>query len=306
MRFIEKCNQGKETLLADDPLTVLTKFELTNKDTQVTNAAFLLFAEREVFQATIELGRFSSPTSIKDGLTVRSDLFTEVEEVLAFIRKHINKEYIITGDPQREERWQYPMTAIREIVTNMIVHRDYMDYGDSSIKIFDDYIEFFNPGRLPESISIEQLLTDDYSSYARNRKIAATFKEAQFIEKYGSGIKRIRESFSVYGLKAPKFENFQHGFRVMVYTEKATSAKMKEGIKEGIKEGVKEGENLSSNQLKIVHAMVANRKITLPELAEIVGINEANIQKNIKKLRDWGTVKRIGPAKGGYWEVSGE
>src|SRR5690606_1651078 len=61
-------------------------------------------------------------------------------------------------------------------------HRDYMSSGDSSVKIFDDYIELFNPGHLPDTITIEQLLTDEYSSYSRNRKVAATFKEAQLIK----------------------------------------------------------------------------------------------------------------------------
>jgi len=113
--FIHKCNKDKEILIQDDPTTVLNKFQLI-KEEGVTSACYLLFCKNEVFDAAIELGRFSTPTSIKDGLTVRSDLFTEVEEVLSFIRKHINKEYIITGDPQREERWQYPLKALREIV----------------------------------------------------------------------------------------------------------------------------------------------------------------------------------------------
>ncbi len=52
-------------------------------------------------------------------------------------------EYIITGNPQREERYDYPLDAIREIILNMIVHRDYRDSSDSVIKIFDDRIEFF-------------------------------------------------------------------------------------------------------------------------------------------------------------------
>lgn len=185
-QFISHCNEGKLHAITDDPLTVLSKYELT-RGSQVTNAGFLMFACNDVFQATIELGRFSTPTSIKDGLTIRSDLFSEVDLVLDFIRKHINKSYIITGNPRREEHWQYPMDAIREIVINMIVHRDYMDSGDSSVKIYDDHIEFYNPGKLPESISIEKLLKGDYSSWTRNRKIAAIFKEAQFIEKMAPG-----------------------------------------------------------------------------------------------------------------------
>ncbi|SEL99312.1 ATP-binding protein [Parapedobacter koreensis] len=232
---------------------------------------------------SFELGRFSTPTSIKDGQTSRSDLFTEVEEVLAFIRKHINKEYIITGDPQREERWQYPMPALREIVTNMVVHRDYMNSGDSSVKIFDDYIEFFNPGHLPDTITIEQLLADDYSSYARNRKVAATFKEAQLIEKYGSGIRRIREAFEQYGLKAPKFENFQHGFRVVVYAERATDTGKTSG--------------------KIIAYIRENPEITIPNLARLLGITERSVERNISQLQRANKLTRIGPAKGGHWEV---
>src|SRR5690606_12647734 len=226
----------------------------------------------------------------KDGLTVRSDLFSEVEEVLAFIRKHINKGYVITGDPQREERWQYPMPALREIVTNMVVHRDYMNSGDSSVKIFDDYIEFFNPGHLPDTITIEQLLADEYLSYSRNRKVAATFKEAQLIEKYGSGIRRIRGAFGQYGLKAPKFENFQHGFRVVVYAKAATEIDRNSGKTSG----------------KILAYIRENPDITIPELSQLLEITERSIERNISQLQKDKKLSRIGPAKGGYWEVIGD
>jgi len=47
-----------------------------------------------------------------------------------------------TGDAQREERWEFPLEAIQEIVVNMIVHRDYTSPSESSIKIFKDRIEF--------------------------------------------------------------------------------------------------------------------------------------------------------------------
>jgi len=99
--LIDKCNRGRSVVIEDDAVTALNKFELIEAGGGISNACFLLFSRRDVFTATIELGRFSDPISIKDGLTLRSDLFSEVEEVLGFIRKHINKEYIITGNPQR-------------------------------------------------------------------------------------------------------------------------------------------------------------------------------------------------------------
>jgi len=60
-----------------------------------------------------------------------------------------------SGIKQREERWDYPLDAVREIVVNAIVHRDYRDASDSIVKIFDDRIEIYNPGKLPEGLSVE-------------------------------------------------------------------------------------------------------------------------------------------------------
>ena len=88
------------------------------------------------------------------------------------------------------------MEAIREIITNMIVHRDYRSASDSIVKIFDNYIEFYNPGKLPDSISVEDLLSNNYKSTPRNKLIADFCKSIGLIEKYGSGIRRIVEYFA--------------------------------------------------------------------------------------------------------------
>ncbi|WEK17434.1 MAG: ATP-binding protein [Candidatus Pedobacter colombiensis] len=278
------------------------------KDAGITSACHLLFSKNDVFSAVIELGRFSTPTSIKDGMTIRSDLFSEVELVLDFIKKHINKEYIITGDPQREERWEYPLQAIREIVINMIVHRDYMHSGDSSVKVYNDRIEFFNFGRLPEGFSIAQLISGYYISSVRNKMIASTFKEAQLIEKYGSGIKRIQEGFVNYGLKEPFFEEFQGGFRVIVYSEIkqfiANSLDDKVGVKVGAKVGVKVGVKLSKNQIKIIIEMQKNKNITFSRLSKLIGVSEVSIYRNVKKLIKMQIIDRIGSDKTGYWQIN--
>ena len=296
--FITNCNNGRQYIIADDPLTVLNKYDLI-KEGQVTHAGYLMFARNDVFDATIELGRFSTPTSIKDGITIRSDLFSEVELVLDFVRKHINKSYIITGDPRREERWQYPMDALREIAINMIVHRDYTHYGDSSVKIYDDYIEFFNPGRLPENITVDQLLSGDYSSQARNRKVASAFKEAQFIEKYGSGIKRIKEGFANHGLKQPVFENFQHGFRVLVYAQ--DDSLLEETVGETVGETLRE--TLRGTSAAVFFYIKDNPHITREELAERAKLSVRGIEYQLAKLRKLKLIERIGSTKGGYWKI---
>jgi ATP-dependent DNA helicase RecG len=92
---------------------------------------------------------------------------TQIDQVLDFVRKHINLEVIITGQPQNTQKWQYPMEAIREIVINMVLHRDYRSSSDSIVKVFDDHIEFYNPGRLPDNITIDDLISNKYRSTPR-------------------------------------------------------------------------------------------------------------------------------------------
>lgn len=74
--------------------------------------------------------------------------------------------------------------------------------------------------------------------------------------------------------------------------------------KRGEKRGDKRGEKLSENRQKILNAMRENPSVSQAELVEIVGIVSTNIEKNIKYLKDNGWIRRIGPAKGGHWEVN--
>jgi len=93
---------------------------------------------------------------------------------------------VISGKTQRDEIWEYPLEAVREIVINMIVHRDYRASTDSAIKIFNDRIEIFNPGGPPPEIRMEDILSGRVASMPRNKQIASVFKEAGIIEKYGT------------------------------------------------------------------------------------------------------------------------
>ncbi len=291
--FISKSNRLREIKVDDNALIVLNKFELL-KESSIVNACHLLFAKNDVFRATIELGRFSASTIIKDALTLRTDLFTEVEEVFAFVKKHINKAYIIKDIPQREERWQYPMDALREIIINMIIHRDYMQHGDSSVKIYSNRIEFFNPGSLPDTITIDQLLQGNYISQARNKKLASIFKEAGLIEKYGSGIQRIQQQFIAYSLKSPVFENFQHGFRVIV------SAAVAENVAENVVENVVEKES------QVMELIKQNNRISATEISKKMTVTGRTVQRHLRNLQLKGKIKRIGTARGGYWKVESD
>jgi len=179
---IDKVQEAIETMtrnhltIVENPLSFLAKYNLL-RENKLTNAAYLLFKRNETADTTIELGRFQTEIIIKDSRRSKSDVIAQIEQVLEFVKKHINKEVIITGISRNTQKWQYPIEAIREIVINMIVHRDYRLASDSIVKIFDNKIEFYNPGRLPDTISIQDLLNNNYRSTPRNKLLADFFKD---------------------------------------------------------------------------------------------------------------------------------
>jgi ATP-dependent DNA helicase RecG len=304
-QFVKLVNQIREIPITDAPGIVLNKLELIN-NSNISNACYLLFSNSSIQVAIVQAGRFSNSISIKDDTTIDCDLFGQVDAIMSFIKKHINKGIIVTESAQHIERWQYPLNAIREIVINMIVHRNYQDGGNSIIKIYDERIEFFNPGRLPDTISVEQLLSGEYISRARNKRIASLFKEAGLIEQYGSGIKRIIYAFNEYDLPTPTFENIQYGFRVTVFSklndvEENVTEKVPDRVTNRVTDRVTN--RVTDNQAKLLMQMKANPMVSTNELATLLGISQRKVKENIKKLKDLNRLQRIGSEKAGHWKV---
>ena len=90
---------------------------------------------------------------------------------------------------QRIEPLEIPEDALRESLFNSIVHKLYTGVH-IQMKVYNDRIRLWNPGTLPESMTIEQLL-GDHASQPRNRLIAETFYRTGFIESWGRGIHKI-------------------------------------------------------------------------------------------------------------------
>ena len=119
---------------------------------------------------------------------------------------------VVGTNTQRIEIPEYPLEAIRELLLNCIVHRDYQSPTDVQIKIFDNSIVFFNPSGLYGNITEEDLKTDSYKASTRNRQIAEAFYLTKDIEKYGSGFVRIRGLIADYPTMQFFYHNENYGF----------------------------------------------------------------------------------------------
>lgn len=295
--FIQQVGRLRNSDMQDDPLTVLRKYEMI-RDDQLTFGAYLMFCERASLVSTIEAGRFDSETIIRDSVTIRDDLFAEVDACMAFITKHISKRYVITGRPQRDEVWEYPLEAVREIVINMIVHRDYQSSVDSTIKIHNDRIEFFNPGGLQDGVTIESILTGRNPSRPRNRLIASIFREAGIIEKYGSGIRRVHRYLKDAGASVPVFRDMSGIFAVTIFPVRdETESGQKGGALNGALNGASSGA-LSESILRLV---MEHPGVQRHVLVDSLGVPTRTVDRYIAELVMAGKIERRGSKKtGGY------
>jgi len=185
---IDQKGKVKGVSVNDDPLVNLSKIGLL-KEGQLTFAALLLFGEH---RTGIHIGRFKTQDVIIDDILIKSPLATAVDEAMTFIKKNISLRYEFTGELRRKEIWQFPLPVIRELLLNAIIHKDYRNPTDIMIKIFDDSIQFVNPGGLMGGLNPEDLMKGNYIAMHRNKLLAEAFYLRGDIEKFGTGFFRIQ------------------------------------------------------------------------------------------------------------------
>lgn len=298
-RSIERIN-SRGYHLPMDAVEFLRKNRLLRED-KLTFAAEMLFAKDWHMNTAVQMGFFQSPTIIRDRDEAHGDLVSQVEQVFGFVKKHINCAVVISGKPENDLVWDYPLDALRELVLNMIVHRDYRSPSESCVKVFQDHIEFFNPGKLPDDMTVDDLVNGRYLSTLRNKAIANHFHQLGEIEKYGSGVTRVIRLFRAAGLRDPKFEMMGAGVRVTVFARDVDGQASGRNTPETTENTTeKTTENTTE---KILEALRRNPDATTQMLAEQFGITADGVYWHVKKLKTQGKIRRIGGDRGGHWEV---
>ena len=194
---------------------------MKNED-EISRAMILLFGknpQRFFPSADVRVAVLRGGSLMIDSRVIQGNLISQIDEVQAFVRRSIKVRFEISGKPERDEYWDYPLDALRETITNAICHRDYGIANDIQIKIFEDHLRVWNPGRLPFDMPMSLLMDPDHSSRPRNRIIAQVFYDMKLIERYGSGIDRIAAACRDNGNALPEWKEEPDGF-VTIYRER--------------------------------------------------------------------------------------
>ena len=289
--YIKKANEtGRRNISpGESPQTVLEKIGLV-QDSKPTWAAILLFGkdpQRYLSQATMHCGLFDiDEISVMDDRMVRGTIIEQVNDAMEFIRKNIRVAFVMTGEPERKQVWDYPVEALREAVINAICHRDYTISSAVEIRILRDSLKVWSPGRLASGITLPELFTS-HASVLRNKGIAQVLYDIGWIERWGGGIQKMRSASAEAGLPEPVFQEDQ-GFSVIFRKDVFNREYL-----------VRAG--LSERQISAVLYVRENGKITNADYQRIADISAATARRDLKDLIDKKILEMKGVRKGIYY-----
>lgn len=190
-----------------------------NTNKKVTNAGLLLCDQGLLKQSRIFCTRWKGlvkGTINEDAIDDREytgSIISLLENAEMFIKNNSHLSWKIEG-MKRIENPDYPMRAVREALVNAIIHRDYQMLGSEiHVDMYDDRLEITSPGGMIDGSFIQNLDITKISSMRRNKIISDIFNRLELMERRGSGLLRIIESYDDFNLK-PKFISGISSFNV--------------------------------------------------------------------------------------------
>jgi len=164
---------------------------------RVTHAGVVFFHPRpsdvipqcEVLYSEFDGDAVTDPVRTVD---ISAPLPVMVNRVVNLLKSHLIEEEEVTGVVRRQSRWSIPERALREVLLNALIHRQYAIPSATKVALFPNRLEIFSPGNFPGPIDLERL--GNGVSYARNPRLRHLARKAGLVEKRGLGFRLILDS----------------------------------------------------------------------------------------------------------------
>ena len=248
---------------------------------------------------------------IKD-VTFEGTILDQVKATIAYLETQVEEHTFLGQHGQFVTNRDYPKFVIQEMVVNACCHRAYNIKGtEIQIKMFDNRLVFESPGRLPGTVKPSNIR---HTHFSRNPKIAQFLKAYDYVKEFGEGVDRVCRELEANGTPHLSFhlDDFILKITVPKVTERVIEKDVnvtekvikthQEVIEKVIEKAVALNEKLTENRISIIKLIIENPYISKSELSKHVGISDNSISRNIEAMRDK-YLRRVGPNKGGFWEI---
>jgi ATP-dependent DNA helicase RecG len=301
--FLEKFHKREYPDSQAELLQLLKNMNLATDAGMLNLAGVLLFSEHpELIRPQFVIKSIRYPgneihsTDYIDTEDFEGPLRKIFDDAMLFIMRNLHKVQAGRGvnAPGLPE---IPETVFEELLVNALIHRDYLVSAPIRLFVFDNRIEIVSPGHLPNNLTVEKI--KEGNSNIRN-PILVSYAAKGLLPYHGlgSGIKRALKNWPDID-----FIDDEEGclFTVIVH-RKSLASLVTEGSAAVLSPT---GSPKMSGKMsgKILDMLRVNSTITIPELAERLGVTTRTVERSLVSLRREGLVQRNGPAKGGHWEV---
>jgi ATP-dependent DNA helicase RecG len=268
------------------------KLRLTENG-QLKRAALILFGK--------DPGKFYPNTFVKMGRFGKDDAdikFQEVEEgnlivLVQSVLNQLNHKFLTRPidfeGMHRIEKGEYPVSALREMLLNALVHRNYMG-APIQIRVYDDKISIWNEGSLPEGLTLDALKRS-HSSRPRNPVIADVTFKGGYIDAWGRGTIKILDVCKQAQLPEPEMKEQDGGFILTLFKNSLSGEKLAEL-------------NLNERQLKAVSYVKEKGRITNKEYQEMFKVSRETASRDLAELSEKGLFENSGSkGAGSYFKL---
>jgi len=263
------------------------------KNNALKRSALVLFGKdprNYMINAFVKIGKFgNSESELLFQEVVEANAFQLADKTIEILDKKYFKKTISYQGLNRIEISEYPYKAVRECLLNAIIHRNY--FGPPiQISIYEDKFMVWNPGDLPEELTLDDLKVK-HASYPRNPIIADVFFKAGLIETWGRGTIKIIEECKNAGLPEPKFEVLNGGIAVTFFRNVLSKEKL---IEKG----------LNKRQLIAVEYLKNNDFLTNSIYQDICKTSERTASRDLEQLTNKKILIKIGEKKGTKYKLN--
>jgi len=263
-----------------------------------TNAGILFFGrnpQRFFINSGLRIVKFKGTDvthPVIDRIDCRETLWEMVNTAEEFIRRNIRLlSFRVPISFQREDKFEYPIDALREAIINALIHRNYFEPADVRTFLFDNHVEIINPGTFPEGVTPEHPIHKPV-----NPLLCSLMYDIGFIERYGSGIKLMKRLCKEWGNKEPYYD--LHPLETKIIFESQ--------IKETTYIEVADiSDKLNERQKKALYFAQKKGFITRKEYMEINSVSNKTAYQELKDMTEKGLVTVAGKGRGVKYMVKG-
>ena len=304
-KYAKKSGRMDEADLQDVNEELLDKLRLTENG-YLKRAAALIFhpdPERFVTGAYIKIAYFKENANLIFQDEIHGNLFQQVKGTMDLLTTKYLRAIVSYEGIQRVETLPVPREALREALLNAIVHKAYESLTPIQIGVYEDKLEIWNCGTLPEEWTLTNLL-GRHRSRPYNPDIANVFFRAGEIEAWGRGIERIITACKKEGFPEPQFDYDGGGLWTTFYfkeeyTRNATHTSPNKGVF-----GETDGEiKLTERQQVVYREIKKDTSHTAKSLARQLELSQRTVEREISFLRNNGFIDKSSKENKSNWVV---